>query len=434
MKKLKHTKVKRNFKYPKIKASDRTYGVSLGNIIRENGDWRDFLPPLEIQNINGVESSACYVWGSQNAISVIQEEQFNLPDQNYSARFNALLSNGTEQGGDPVAAGKSMKYDGLVFEEDMPFKDISNWDEYHSWKGVDMEKVRAKAKEFLEKWSLNFKILSERDTPLKTKYLDLREALKRSPVPLSVCAWYEANGEYYKPSGKRDNHFVLALYVDDKDRIHILDTYAPNLKILAPKTNFEFALTWVVEKKADVELRKGLIRQAIEALLRLVGLMKEQGITELPKPPVIAPQPQPEPIKTKREIILEEARAWRGKDASPLNNAPQDLACAESVSYLLRRCGYSVPLLVSTIDLNNWLNKNFKLTTEWKAGNIIMSPTGSGNGSIVGHVGICDENTIWSNDSATGLWLDKYTLQGWIRRWRTLGGMPLYYYNPDEKA
>jgi len=432
MKKTTHTKVKTNFKYPKIKKTDRTFGVSLGEIIRENGDWRDYLPPLELQNQRGVESSACYIEASQHAIAVIQEEQFNLPDQNYSARFNALLSNGTANGGDPIAGGKSMKYDGLISDDLMSFKDIDSWTEYHSWEGVDEKSLRQKGKEFLDKWSLNFKILSEKDTPLKTKYLDLREALKRSPVPLSVCAWYEANGEYYKPQGKRDNHFVLALYVDEKDRIHILDTYSPFIKVLSPKTNFEFALVWVVERK-PYEQQLSILGKILALISKLIPQVLSTPKVEV-KPPVVAPQPPIEPVKTPREKLLEEARAWAGKDASPLNTAPQDRACAESVSYLLRRCGYGVPLLVSTIDLNNWLKKNFKQTTEWKAGNIISSPTGSGNGSIVGHIGICDEKTIWSNDSGSGLWLDKYNLTGWIRRYRTLGGFPIYYFDPNEKA
>jgi hypothetical protein len=433
MKKLKHTKVKRNFKYPKIKASDRTYGVSLGNIIRENGDWRDYLPPDELQNQNGVESSGCYVEAQQATIATIQEEQFNLPDQNYSARLNTLLSNGTESGGDPIAGAKSIKYDGLVFEEDMPFKDISNWSEYHSWKGVDENKIRAKAKEFLEKWSLNFKILVERDIPLKTKYQDLREGLKRSPVDISVCAWYEANGEYYKPQGKRDNHFVEAVYVDDKDRIYIRDTYYPHLKILAPKTNFEFALTWVVEKR-PYEQKVNLLKQLIALLGKWIGL-----IEETPKEPVKPPETpkisQPEP--SKREQLFAVAKKYLGTDNTPQDLVPDEVACAEHLCTIIRHIDPSFPIIPFTGDLLKELKRNpkYKATLDVKEGHIVINATGTGNNTVRGHCGIfVDGGKIASNNSVTGKWDNHWVLGDWVNHYRVKGGMPTHIFTFNEKT
>lgn len=426
MPKHRHTKIKTNFKYPRIKSSDRTFGASLGQVLREDGDWRDFLPPEELQNQNGVESSACYVEASQHAIAVLQEEALNLKDQNYSARFNALLSNGTQNGGDPIAGAKSIKFDGLVPDEMMSFIGITNWPEYHSWKGVDMLGVRAKAKEFLDKWSLNFKILSEKNTPLKTKYLDLREALKRSPVPLSVCAWYEKNGEYYKPEGKRDNHFVLALYLDEHDSIHILDTYSPYLKVLAPKTQFEFALVWVVEKRQISPEQANIFMKILSLLSKWVGLIEEKPI-EAPKPPVEAPQPPKEPVKSNREKLLEKAKSFLGQDASPNNYVSDEVACSESVCHILKQV-IDFPMITGTWTLLDTLKKDkrFKITTEMKAGNIIISPTGAGYGNMRGHTGILLGNgQIASNTSDTGLWTNNYTIDSWVARYRTRGGMPV---------
>lgn len=413
-------KIKGNFIYPEISETDRTYaGAVLGPILREDGDWRDFLPPNEDQRQNGVESSACYVEAQQASIATIQEETFEVKDQNYSARFNALLSNGTDVGGDPIKGAMSIKKDGLISDELMTFKDISSWAEYHSWEGVSEVECKQKGKEWLDKWALNYKIVAEREEPIETKYISLKEALKRSPVPISVCAWYERNGQYYKPLGKRDNHLTLAIYVDEKDRIHIRDTYAPYLKILEPKTNFDFAMAWTVEKK-PYEQQLNVISRLLELIGQWIGLIR-------PVAPIVvsvAPQPQPEPM---REKILSEAKKWLGKEASPKDYAPDELACAESLCNVLDQV-MDFPMMTGTWELFDHLKKDkrFKIVTELKEGNIIISPTGHGNGFIRGHVGILTgKGNIASNDSNSGFWLENYDVDSWVKRYRTRGGFPV---------
>lgn len=245
----KHTKIKGNFVYPEIKHTDRTYGSTiLGAVVKEDGDWRDFLPPEEDQNVRGIESSACFAEGQQHTIATLQEFLYDLPDQNYSARFTALLANGTENGGDPIRAAKSIKYDGLVPEEDMTWKFIESWDEFHSWKGVDKLTLIAKGKQWANQWKPNFKIIVEREDSIESKYLKMREALKRSPLPISVCAWYEKNGVYVKPNKMRDNHMVEAVFLDNQNRLHVRDTYTPYYKILEPNYNVDFAMSYVLYK------------------------------------------------------------------------------------------------------------------------------------------------------------------------------------------
>lgn len=267
-----------NFIYPEIKESDRKFGAGItGDIIREDGNWRDYLPPVEDQNVRGIESSACYIEGQQHSIATIQEEEFSLPDQNYSSRFSALLSGGTQVGGDPIAGAKSIKYDGLIPDSKMPFgNDVTSWDDFHSWKGVDQSECKNLGKDFANTWDLNFKIAVEISYPLETKYIQLREALKRSPVPMSVVAWYERNGKYYKPEGLRDSHLVEAVYLNDKNEITIRDTYPPYEKVLEANTNFEFALYWVVKKKGLTTEQISLFQRIINAIKEALGLVQKQ--------------------------------------------------------------------------------------------------------------------------------------------------------------
>ena len=250
----KPTIIKTDFIYPEIKSSDRVYGAGLvGPILRENGDWSDYLPPEEEQNIRGIESSACFIEAPQHVIATIQEEEFLEKDRNYSARFNALLAGGTPQGGDPIKGAKSIKFDGLVDDAEMPFgADIESWEDFHSFKGVNARRIKDLAQKWLSDWRVDFKIVLEKDDPIDLKYIKLNEALKRSPVAISVSAWYEKGGIYFKPEGARDNHMVEAVFLDDQNRIHVRDTYSPFSKILAPYYDCEFGLGWVVNRKVKV--------------------------------------------------------------------------------------------------------------------------------------------------------------------------------------
>ena len=258
----------KSFIYPEIKEEDRIFGGGLFTepIIKPDGDWRAIKIPDEDQNVAGVESSACYIEAQQSTDASLKEFQYNILDENDSARFNALLSGGTESGGDPIKGALSMKNDGVVPQWMMDWGNyIKSWADFHSWKGVDKDKCLLEGKKDASLWDKKFKIIAEKDTPLKTKYINLREGLKRSPCPLSVCAWYEKNGKYYKPNGMRDTHLVKAEYVDKDNSIWIKDTYFPYIKVLEPNTDFEFAMYRTINRKLEVihrsflEILKGMV-------------------------------------------------------------------------------------------------------------------------------------------------------------------------------
>lgn len=254
---MKYIPIQSNFLYPEITAKHYRFGSGkiVGTILREDGDWRDYVPEGELQNKRGIESSACYVEAQQHTIATIQEEQFNLVDQNYSARFNALLSNGTPYGGSPLEAGDSIRHDGLVKDSSMPFgDDIKSWQDFHSFQGVDEASVRAEGLMWLREWTPYYDIVFEMDEPLEIKAQRIRDALKYSPVCISVAGWYQDNsGIYIKPEGVRDNHLVECVHVDEDGYYYVFDTYEPFLKKLHPLYNPEFAMRWTLDrnKKKD---------------------------------------------------------------------------------------------------------------------------------------------------------------------------------------
>lgn len=267
-----------SFIYPEIKKDDRRYAGISGSEINSKGDWSDFLPPFEDQNVAGVESSACYVEGNQAVVATLKEYIYGILDENNSARFNALLSKGTSTGGDPLKAGYSIKTDGLIPQSMMDWHGVNSWEYFHSWNGVDKAQCLVKGQQEAIQWDKKYYILSEKNDPLEVKYNNLRQALKRSPVALSVYAWIERNGKYYKPQGARDTHLVMAIGLTDKNEIIIRDTYKPYIKILEANTDFDFSMYWILRKKSTEEVLNDTQKSLIINLLKyVVILLKKIG-------------------------------------------------------------------------------------------------------------------------------------------------------------
>lgn len=173
-----------------------------------------------------------------------------------------------------------------------------------------------------------------------------------------------------------------------------------------------------------------MVDYILKLVTKVFGWIAEFLEPEIPvyRDDIIKPMPE----LTKAEELYESAKAYLGEDASWRNIAPKELACAESVSSIIQHIYPDFPIEVSTIRLEKVLDgdQRFEYTTDWKPGTIIISPT---NGESIGHVGIFGtDNKIMSNTSLTGMWEQNYTLDSWIRRYRSKLGLKIYFYTPVE--
>jgi len=135
-----------------------------------------------------------------------------------------------------------------------------------------------------------------------------------------------------------------------------------------------------------------------------------------------------EPVLTSREQLLMEAKRWLGEDASPENRTNNELACAESVSHIIKQVFPDFVGSVSTAELDYFLDKSvhFFPTRIPKPGNVIVSPRTTKNN---GHTGLfLTPNRIASNTSATGKFEDNYSLDSWAREMRDKRGLHIYMY------
>ena len=116
-----------------------------------------------------------------------------------------------------------------------------------------------------------------------------------------------------------------------------------------------------------------------------------------------------------------------------ISEKENELGCAEAVNFLFKRAlGEEVGGGISTYKMYLSLkgNDKFKQVSEPKEGDIIISPTGYGNGKLKnGHVGIVGKQaTILSSSSATGRFEENYTLDSWGLIYGTGGGYPIKFF------
>ena len=156
----------------------------------------------------------------------------------------------------------------------------------------------------------------------------------------------------------------------------------------------------------------------MNTLLRIIYLLKD----DLSKPD-----------GSNRSRLYIAAVSSLGTDASPNDIAPDELGCAETVNAVHRKAfGYEIGGGISTNLVYKALISHPKFIGVDKPleGDVIISPTGYGNGKLSnGHTGIMGKDgVIMSNDSATGLFKENYTLQTWRGYYEARGGYPVKFF------
>lgn len=239
------------------------------------------------------------------------------------------------------------------------------------------------------------------------------------------------------------NH--LALY-DNNDRDGVLDFYVglnDALDDRARANGFKSNFAWEFVHEALHGMEQGLGREymapngdrvhAYEAQGRLKELLQGNAVTiPLIKTTLdLLKKLLPFAAKSKSETLYQFALKYLGTDASPADLADDVVGCAETVTTILKAyMGFPVILGTATLYSNLETNPKFKRVTVPMPGNIVLSPTGMGNGNIQGHVGFVGQNgQILSNDSYTGKFSANFTLDTWNARYRDKGGLPVLFYS-----
>lgn len=216
--------------------------------INPSGDWSNFAPVMEYQAKNGIDTQACTRFGTCNALEILFSFVLH-EDKNFSDRFLSIVAGASRTGDSPQTVAETVRKIGCIDESDLPFSDdIDTLDKYYSPNPMN-EYLLNKGKTFngqyeiRHEWVYPIGQVSNLDEQTKL----IQQALKRSPVGVSVSAWSEdGKGGYDQQWG--ENHWCVILKGDDPDYWEIYDSYDNFIKKYSKKAKITMAKIYTVRK------------------------------------------------------------------------------------------------------------------------------------------------------------------------------------------
>lgn len=208
-------------------------------LMPDSHGWKEFLPAFEPQSRNGLETMNCSNYGTLHALAALGKRKFGFAfQQNLSERYTGVMTGTGKGGNDPHNVIEIIrKTCGVIPEAFLPYNDsIETWEEYYSPLPMTSDFL-AIGKHWLGKYIVGHDWVFRSTDSLVTKQISLKEALKFSPIGISVYAWSQhADGLYYKAG--IDNHWVCLFdYVEGQYWL-IFDTYDASIKKLDWYFNF----------------------------------------------------------------------------------------------------------------------------------------------------------------------------------------------------
>ena len=212
----------RNYGLRLDEVKDEDYGSQkLGAVLpfetlQEDGDWSSFLPVKEYQNLNSVEPYACVSFTLLNCVEILIKRQYG-EERNYSDRFMAAVSGTKEGGNSPNVVCEFLRKIGVVPQELWPFdSSINTFEKFYA---PIPPKLYELAHEFNREWEFKHEFVP-------STHEAISQAIKCSPLLISVSAWFEKDGIYYRPEGMTDNHATTMVYEREGDFRRVFDSYA----------------------------------------------------------------------------------------------------------------------------------------------------------------------------------------------------------------
>lgn len=201
-----NTKKNYGFVKPVIAPEDYVFGAGqvAQDVLQPDGQWEAFAPDKEAQSIRGIETFNCTAFSTLNAIEILMRRKFDVSANN-SDRFAGIMAGTKPPGNSPHTVAEAIRHFGSIPEAALPFDDrVMNVDDYYQ--PSPMEDMYL---DIGKDWLKNFVFKHEWVTPTPEK---LMEALKQSPIGVSVHAWKKGpNGQFYRSEGDEDNHWALLI-------------------------------------------------------------------------------------------------------------------------------------------------------------------------------------------------------------------------------
>lgn len=215
--------------------------------LQEDGDWTNYLPVKEFQNLNGIEPYACVIFTMLNCIEILIKRKYGI-ERNYSDRFLATVVGTRGVGSSPQEAAEILREFGVPFESAWGMENIDTEDKYFA---TIPQAIYDLAKEFKAEWDFKHDFVE----PIPEK---ITQALQCSPLLISVSAWYSnPAGRYYRPPGMADNHATTMFYERVGEFRRVFDSYdLPFIKDVEWNALPTMLKRFWIEKKVTPEVPK----------------------------------------------------------------------------------------------------------------------------------------------------------------------------------
>ena len=298
------TKYPQNFIAPEHKPEDLVFGSvnSLGKslsgkVLREDGQWTDYLPEDESQ-VREVETSNCTAFGTCNAVEILLEELGVIA--NYSDRFLGIAAGTRPPGNAPNKVAQAARDNGFLDEIELPFTGIGSINEYYSPDPLPQD-LLSKALEWKSKYSFGYDWVA--NGFVKASPEKMMEALRYSPLGVAVFAWANEGEKYVRPPNTTDTHWTLIVGYKVNEYWLCLDSYSPHVKKLAWDFGFSYVMRFSVD---DQPAELATWQKIINLLAQIVGLQAlyvKQIVEKKVEPPREVKPELPEKIDWKKWFI-----------------------------------------------------------------------------------------------------------------------------------
>jgi len=179
--------------------------------------WTKYLPVVELQIVNGIETWSCTSFGSLNLLEVLYYHQTGSKI-NFNDQYTAILSGTTKIGNWAKNVFQAIRYYGLIPQHALEF----NGTTFDDW--IDRKQITPKliedGREFLKEWDIYYEWV-EKDT------IDIFTALGSAPLGVSVAF---ANGKGILNPTTKVNHWVMLFNAKMGEWWEIFDHYTQATK------------------------------------------------------------------------------------------------------------------------------------------------------------------------------------------------------------
>lgn len=230
-----------------VEDEDYVFGSSQidREVLQPDGQWDGFLPEYEPQFNRNFDTYGCTIFGTLNALEILMLHRFGVR-ADYSERYIYNLVPVRPPGGSPQSVAECIRKSGLINQELLPMTDTL--DEYSTPVPVGQEYLDL-GRKWLDAYDLAHDYLW-RSAPDKRKRDEiLKEALRYSPVGVSVSAWMPLADGTYEDGGRPNNHWCVCVGYDTDGPLtyfHVFDSYDHEVKRLSAFHAIEMAKSYYV--------------------------------------------------------------------------------------------------------------------------------------------------------------------------------------------